>query len=126
MRELLLLNFIIPVVMLLVSVFLKRGNHPYPGPARNQTKWKVDFSGYNTPRSRKSKEHWDYANEIAPEWFFYYGKWAAIQAVVLSVIGFVAPRSVDAAVTISLVFGFAYMFRAFCAIEKKLKEQFEE
>ena len=126
MKALLLLNFIIPGVMLLCSVLLKKMKTPYPGPARNQLKWKVDFSGYNTPRSRKSKEHWDYSNQIAPEWFLYYGKWAAIQALVLSMIGFAAPRSVDTAITISLVFGFAYMFRAFHAVEKKLKEQFGE
>lgn len=127
MRGLLVLNFIIPGVMLLCSLMLKKMKTPYPGPPRyRQRKWKVDFSGYNTPQSRKSQAHWDYAQQIAPEAFFYYGKWLAILAVVLSSIGLLSPGSVDASVTISLVFGFTYMFRAFYAVEKKLKERFGE
>lgn len=125
MKELLLLNFVIPVVMLLVSVFLKRGNHPYPGPARHQTKWKVDFSGYNTPGSRKSQERWEYAQRIAPEWFFYYGKWGTLISVVWSLYG-LRPGSEDAAMIISIAWGFVYMIRAFYAVEKKLKEEFGE
>ena len=51
MYALLCLNFIIPFVMILVGYILKK--HPVSTMKSN--------NGYNTPTSRKSKKHWDYA-----------------------------------------------------------------
>lgn len=124
MRELLLLNFIIPVVMLLVSVFLKRGSHPYPGPARNQTKWKVDFSGYNTPLSRKSQAHWDYAQQIAPAIFLRRGKQALFSAVCFTLVGLIVVWWLGLAA--GIVMGYVGMFLAFGDTERELKERFGE
>ena len=59
MYGLLVLNFIIPFVMVFVGYILKK--HP----AKDMT----SGNGYNTPTSRKSQEHWDYAQSIAPNIF---------------------------------------------------------
>ena len=61
---LLLLNFIVPFVMILVGDILKK--HPAADMKSN--------NGYNTPTSRKSQEHWDYAQRIAPGNFISFGK----------------------------------------------------
>ena len=124
MKELLLLNFIIPVALLLASVFLKRGKHPYPGPAVNQVKWKVDFSGYNTPLSRKSQAHWDYAQQIAPAIFLRRGKQALFSAVCFPIVGLILPWWVGLAA--GYVMGFVGMFLAFGDTERELKERFGE
>ncbi len=59
MYSLLILNFIIPFVMILLGYLLKK----YPVTDRNSG------CGYNTPASRRSQGHWDYAQEIAPDIF---------------------------------------------------------
>ena len=52
MQGLLLLNFIVPFVMILVGYLIKK--HP---------EWDMESqNGYNTPTSRKSQAHWDYAD----------------------------------------------------------------
>ena len=56
MYGLIALNFIIPFVMVFVGYILKK--HP--------VKDMTSGNGYNTPTSRKSQEHWDYAQSIAP------------------------------------------------------------
>ena len=55
MYGLLILNFVIPFVMIFVGYILKK--HP--------VKDMNSGNGYNTPSSRKSQEHWDYAQSIA-------------------------------------------------------------
>lgn len=122
MLALLLLNFIVPFVMLLVSRLLKRKAYPYPGPYGVSLKWKIDGSGYNTPRSRKSKEHWDYAQQIAPDYFIRWGKislWVAV-ACVLPVL-FVPPY---VCVAISTAVGLGCMTEAFVETEKALTDRF--
>lgn len=124
MKALLILNFIIPGVMLLCGFLLKKMKTPYPGPARNQIKWKVDFSGYNTPRSRKSEAHWNYAQSIAPAIFLRNGKKALFSAVCFTVVGLILPWWVGLAA--GYVMGFVGMFLAFGETEKNLKERFGE
>lgn len=55
MYSLLLLNFIVSFVMLLVGWLLKKN------PVTDMS----SHNGYNTPASRKSQRHWDYAQRIA-------------------------------------------------------------
>ncbi len=62
MYGLLILNFVIPFVMIFVGYILKK--HP--------VKDMNSGNGYNTPSSRKSQEHWDYAQSIAPNIFIYW------------------------------------------------------
>ena len=122
MKELLLLSFVVPAAMLLVSVFLKYGKHPYPGPSSyRQTKWKVDFSGYNTPGSRKSQARWDYAQQVAPSAFFQNALLALAAAFLCCVVGLLweqASRYPLWCLTI------IFMGRAFRQVEKALKEEF--
>ncbi|MBP3588664.1 MAG: SdpI family protein [Clostridia bacterium] len=122
MNALLLLNFIIPGVLLLSSVLLKKMKTPYPGPARNQLKWKVDFSGYNTPLSRKSQAHWDYAQQIAPAIFLRRGKQALFSAVCFTLVGLIVTWWVGLAA--GIVMGYVGMFLAFGEAEKALKQRF--
>ncbi|MDO4557206.1 MAG: SdpI family protein [Lachnospiraceae bacterium] len=63
MEFLLLLNLIVPFVMILVGFMLKK--HPVSDMKSN--------NGYNTPTSRKSQEHWNYAQSIAPDIFISLG-----------------------------------------------------
>ena len=122
MKALLLLNFIIPGMLLLSSVLLKKMKTPYPGPARNQIKWKIDFSGYNTPLSRKSKAHWDYAQQIAPAIFLRRGKQALFSAVCFTIVGLILPWWVGLAA--GYVMGFVGMFLAFGETERELRGRF--
>ena len=63
MYWLLVLNLIIPFVMIIVGDILKK--HPVENMKSN--------NGYNTPTSRKSKAHWEYAQSIAPDIFINHG-----------------------------------------------------
>ena len=122
MKALLLLNFIIPGMLLLSSVLLKKMKTPYPGPARNEIKWKIDFSGYNTPLSRKSQAHWDYAQQIAPAIFLRRGKQALFSAVCFTIVGLILPWWVGLAA--GYVMGFVGMFLAFGETERELRGRF--
>ena len=72
MYGLLVLNFIIPFVMVFVGYILKK--HP--------VKDMTSGNGYNTPTSRKSQEHWDYAQSIAPNIFIGTGKTLGLVEIV--------------------------------------------
>ena len=124
MNALLILNFIIPGVLLLCSVLLKKMKTPYPGPAINQLKWKVDFSGYNTPLSRKSQAHWDYAQQIAPAIFLRRGKQALFSSVCFTLVGLIVTWWVG--LVTGYIMGFVGMFLAFRDTEQELKERFGE
>ena len=125
MKTLLLFNFIIPVVMLLASVFLKYGKHPYPGPpSYGQTKWKVDLSGYNTPGSRKSQARWDYAQQIAPGVFLKHAIPAAVAAVLFGAAGFLWENGAQILMWCAVGIGFGCMIRAFRRVETALTDEF--
>ena len=72
MYGLIALNFIIPFVMVFVGYILKK--HP--------VKDMTSGNGYNTPTSRKSQEHWDYAQSIAPNIFIGIGKTLGLVEIV--------------------------------------------
>ena len=75
MYGLLILNFVIPFVMIFVGYILKK--HP--------VKDMNSGNGYNTPSSRKSQEHWDYAQSIAPNIFIGIGKTLGLVEIVLCI-----------------------------------------
>ena len=75
MYGLIALNFIIPFVMVFVGYILKK--HP--------VKDMTSGNGYNTPTSRKSQEHWDYAQSIAPNIFIGIGKTLGLVEIVLCI-----------------------------------------
>lgn len=129
MYGLLALNFIVPVVMLLAVLMLKKMKTPYPGPG-GSPKWKIDFSGYNTPLSRKNKDHWDYAQVAAPVFFLRWSIWALAGAILMTVLGAVLaagnPNAIQHAVIFGVALGFFAMISAFRATEKNIKMRFGE
>lgn len=113
MKLLLVLNFIIPFVMLLVGGIL-----------RKNPVWDMkSHNGYNTPSSRKSQKHWDYAQSIAPQIFIEKGKiLLAIEMVgVIVCILFQIPVAV--ANILGLIIGFGFLFYTFMIIDRKIKKE---
>jgi len=129
MYGLLVLNFIVPVVMLMAVLMLKKMQTPYPGPS-GSPKWKIDFSGYNTPLSRKNKDHWDYAQVAAQVFFLRWGIWSLVGSILMTVLGAVFaagnPNAVQHTVFFGVALGFFSMIAAFRATEKNIKMRFGE
>ena len=112
MKALLILNLIVPFVMLLVSFQLRK--HPVTD--------MQSHNGYNTPTSRKSKVHWDYAQKIAPDVFQYYGKIFLIVEILLSVAFFILDINVNIAIIIGTIIGFCGLFLGFWKTENNIKD----
>ena len=121
MEALLILNFIVPFVMLLVGSLLKKHPQPYSA-ADGSSKWKLGGSGYNTPCARKSKAHWDYAQQVGPDHFVRRGKQAAFAALVFTAVGIFVHWI--AGLAAGYFSGFVFMIAAFIDTEKALKERF--
>lgn len=115
MEGLLLLNLIVPIVMIWVGYLLK--NHP-----------RADLNsqnGYCTPKSRKSQEHWDYSQSIAPDIFISLGKILFIIEVLISVILLLLKIKVTISISVGMSIGFVFMFLGFYIVEKKIAEKFK-
>ncbi len=115
MGALLLLNLIIPFVMILVGGMFKK----YP-----VTDMKSN-NGYNTPTSRKSQEHWDYAQRIAPGNFIFFGKALGIIEIMLSVGMFLLHIPIDAALIVGACVGFGFLLLGFCKTDAEIEEKVE-
>lgn len=115
MYALLCLNLIIPFVMILVGYILKK--HPVSTMKSN--------NGYNTPTSRKSKKHWDYAQRIAPGNFIYFGKIVWIIEIVLSLVMFFMHVKIDTAITIGTCVGFGFLLLGFYKTDAETEENVE-
>ena len=76
MYSLLTVNLIMPFVMVSVGHTFKK--HPASDMDSN--------NGYNTPTSRKTREHWEYAQSIAPDIFISFGKALGLIEILLSVV----------------------------------------
>jgi len=112
MYALLLLNLIVPFVMILVGSLLKA--HPVTDMSTH--------NGYNTPTSRKSQTHWDYAQEIAPDIFISTGVRLGIIEIVLSVLFFTLRFSPIVGIIIGNVLGFAFLVWSFIKTDSKIKK----
>ena len=112
MYALLLLNIIIPFVMILVGSLLKK--HPVTD--------MDSHNGYNTPTSRKSQAHWDYAQEIAPDIFISTGVRLGIIEIVLSVLFFTLRFSAIAGIVIGNIVGFVFLILSFYKTDSKIKK----
>ena len=115
MYGLLILNFIIPFVMILVGLVLKK--HP-------ATDIKSG-NGYNTPTSRKSQEHWNYAQSIAPNNFISHGKILGVVEIILSIAMFLLHISVDIALVVGICTGVVFLFCSFYKTEMGIKKKFK-
>lgn len=108
------LNLIVPFVMILVGACLKK--HPVKDMSRQ--------NGYNTPTSRKSQAHWDYAQNIAPDIFISLGKKLLIAEIIFSAALLILPISVKESVAIGTCTGIAVLIYGFYYTDGKIKENF--
>jgi len=115
MHFLLILNLIIPFVLILVGFLLKK--HPVSDMSRH--------NGYDTPISRKSQAHWDYAQSIAPDNFMSIGKKLAIVEIILSILMYLCHISVYVALIVGNCVGFAFMFYGFLKTDSQIEKNFE-
>ena len=112
------LNFIVPFVMVLVGVVLRR--HPatdmrlHPRSGYNQ-------DGYSTRVSRRSQAHWDYAQKIAPILFIRLGKYLFVVEAVLSGVLLLLRVSVYGILVLGQVVGFAGLIGAFYDTDSKIE-----
>ena len=116
MQALFLLNLIVPFVMVLVGVILKK--HPVTDMSRQ--------NGYNTPTSRKSQAHWDYAQKIAPDIYISLGKCLFIVEIIISIILLILRVSVEKSLIIGSCIGFAFLFYGFYHTDKCIEENFAD
>jgi hypothetical protein len=102
--------------MIFIGIILKR--HPV-----------VDMkssNGYNTPTSRKSQEHWDYAQNIAPDNFIFLGKILGLIEIILGIAMFLLHISVYTALIVGNCVGFGFLFFAFYKTDSEIEKKFEE
>jgi hypothetical protein len=83
-------------------------------------------NGYNTPTSRKSQEHWDYAQSIAPSVFIETGKRLLILVSILSILLYFFNVHTDISVTMGMMIGVGFLISAFWKVEKQIKMTFPE
>ncbi len=110
----LVLNLIVPFVMLLVGYSFKK----HPSTDMNSG------NGYNTPTSRRSQEHWDYAQNIAPDIFIELGKISGAVEIALNILFLILKLNIYLCVDIGIVVGIAFLVLAFCKTETNIKNKF--
>ena len=115
MKLLILLNLMIPFIMIFLSSFLKK--HPVYDMSKHQ--------GYNTPSSRKSQEHWDYAQSIAPDIFLKYGKVLLIFMLISYIFILLLDINMDIAVLFGNALGFIFAIIPFYKVEKQIRIKFQ-
>lgn len=116
MYSLLLLNLIIPFVMILVGWILKK--HPVMD--------MKSHNGYNTPASRKSQEHWDYAQNIAPYNYIFLGKILGVIEIILSVVFLGLHISISAALIVGICVGVGFLLFGFYKTDAEIERKFTE
>ncbi len=115
MYVLILLNFIVPFVMVSTGYML------------NKKQYGMDTgNGYNTPVSRKSQMHWDYAQSIAPGIFIAMGKRLFIIEIIISIVMAVLQFSARVIVITGEFTGVVFLCLAFYYTDLKIKEKFPE
>ena len=87
---------------------------------------RISGSGYNTPASRSAQEHWDYAQEIAPDIFLGLGTRLGITEVILNVCLFIFKVSAAHSLLIGIAIGVIFLFLGFYRTETKIKNRFSE
>jgi len=112
----LLLNLIAPFVMILVGFIFKK--HPVSD-MKSQ-------NGYNTPVSRKSQAHWEYAQIIAPNIFISLGKILGIIELLLSVMMFLLHTSSQTALNVGVCVGISFLLFAFYKTDSEIEKKFIE
>lgn len=116
MYGLLFLNLIVPYVMILVGHILKK--HP-ASDMRSQ-------NGYNTPTSRKSQTHWDYAQSIAPDIFISIGKILGVIEIILSVIMLLFRAPYQITLIVGGCVGVGFLLFGFYKTDSEIEKKFME
>jgi hypothetical protein len=80
--------------------------------------------GYNTPSSRKSKEHWDYAQSIAPDIFIKYGAISFIFILIFIILFLLLSLSMEVLVYLGMVIGFIFLIISIIIVERKIRIKF--
>jgi hypothetical protein len=114
MQAMLILNLIVPFVMVLVGSVLKK--HPVSDRSRQ--------SGYNTPISRKSQAHWDYAQGIAPDIYISLGKRLFIVETIGSILCWLLRVPLQTALLLGEGAGFGWLIYSFYYTDRKIQEKF--
>lgn len=114
--SLLILNFILPIVMILTGLILK--NHPVSDMNSG--------SGYNTPVSRKSQEHWNYAQHIAPDIYISLGKILFVIEIFLNLALYLFHVSSQITLTVGIGLGLGFLFLGFYKTDSEIKRKFAE
>lgn len=77
--------------------------------------------GYNTPSSRKSQGHWNYAQSIVRNIFLKYGKMLLVFILILIVLFFFMNINLDVSVYLGTTLGVVFVIVSFYKVEKRLK-----
>lgn len=107
----LVLNFIVPFVMVLTGAALRK--HPVTDMSSQ--------NGYNTPVSRKSQAHWDYAQKIAPKQFILLGKYLFAAEAVLNIALLLLRVSVNVALMAGSGIGIVVLIAGFIYTDSKIE-----
>lgn len=100
--------------MILVGLVLRK--HPVSDMNRH--------NGYNTPTSRKSKAHWDYAQKIAPGIYISFGKHLFIVEAIGSITLWMLQVPVEISIIIGGGIGFVSLFVSFYYTDSKIQKKF--
>lgn len=116
-----IVNFIVPFVFIVLGISLKYHKTPYDTHIRKRYKCSTQ-NGYNTKISRQSKEHWDYAQQIAPSIFIKIGLLLAVIECI--VIQFSVSQM--SGLIIGQIIGFIFIFIPFYYTDKCIKAHFND
>lgn len=116
MQALFILNLIIPFVMVLIGTILRK----------HSVLDRNGHNGYNTPISRKSQKHWEYAQKIAPNIYISFGKYLFAAEIIVSLVLLLLHVSVIISVIIGESIGFACLFFSFYYTDRKIREKFAD
>lgn len=114
MYQLLLINLVMPFVMIFVGYTFKK--HPASDMDPN--------NGYNTPTSRKTQDHWNYAQSIAPDIFIFIGKTLGLIEIALSAVMFLFHASIHAVLSVGGIVGLGFLFLGFYKTDLEIEKKF--
>ena len=81
-------------------------------------------NGYNTPTSRKSQTHWEYAQSIAPDIFIFIGKILGVIEIILSVMMFLFHISSQVALIVGGCVGAGFLLFGFYKTDSEIEKKF--
>lgn len=113
MYSLLTVNLIMPFVMVSVGHTFKK--HPASDMDSN--------NGYNTPTSRKTREHWEFAQSIAPDIFISFGKALGLIEILLSVVMYLFHVSIHVALSVGGFVGLGFLFLGFYKTDLEIERE---